>query len=170
MSNPEQQPLGPREDIVIRRIIEAPIDAAWAAWTEPEHVKRWWGPKYYSSPWCRIDLREGGSYLFCMKAPPEQGGAESYTGGTYTRIVPKRLLEFTQTIADRDGNPLDPSQAGAPPEFPKEMRTTVELEELGELTRLTVTIRGWTMSQMFVFAFAGWHQQMDKLEESLGRR
>lgn len=157
----------PMEDITIRRIIEAPLNLVWEAWTDPEHVRRWWGPKYFTSPWCKIDLRVGGSYLFCMKAPEEQGGAESYTGGVYTRIVPERLLEFTQTIADRDGNALDPSTANVPPDFPREMNTVVTFEAKGEMTKLTITIHGWTMSQMFVFAFAGWHQQMDKFEASL---
>jgi len=155
------------EDFVIRRIIDAPVDLVWQAWTDPQQVKRWWGPKYYTSPSCKIDLRVGGTYVFCMQAPGDQGGGESYTAGVYTRIVPKELLEFTQSIADKDGNSIDPAEIGMPPDFPKEMRTVVAFEAKGELTKLTITIQGWTAGQMFVFALAGWHQQMDKLEESL---
>jgi len=70
-----------RDDLVVTRIIGAPIELVWKAWTDPEHVMRWWGPKYYTSPSCKIDLREGGTYVFCMRAPVDQGGQDSFTAG-----------------------------------------------------------------------------------------
>lgn len=155
------------EDLVIKRILEAPVELVWRSWTESELVARWWGPKYYTSPSCRIDLRIGGSYLFCMRAPANQGGGDSYTAGVYKRIVPQKLLEFTQALADKDGNYIDPAVIGMPPDFQKEMLTTVEFEAKGEMTKLTVRMLGWAPGQMFVFAFAGLHQSLDKLEESL---
>jgi uncharacterized protein YndB with AHSA1/START domain len=156
-----------REDIEIRRFIEAPVDAVWRSWTDPELVRRWWGPKYYSSPSCVIDLRVGGRYLFCMRAPAEMGGGDSYTAGVYRRIEPDRLLEFSQYLADASGAAVDPAAAGMPPEFPKEMTMTVAFKPVGALTRMTLTVVGWTASQMFVFAYAGMHQSMDKLEKSV---
>jgi uncharacterized protein YndB with AHSA1/START domain len=77
-----------KEDLVITRIIDAPLDMVWKAWTDPKHVIRWWGPKYYTSPTCKIDLREGGKFIFCMRAPKDQGGQDSYTAGVYEKIVP----------------------------------------------------------------------------------
>ena len=53
-----------KEDLVVTRIIDAPIELVWKAWTDPEHVMKWWGPKYYTSPSCKIDLREGGECRF----------------------------------------------------------------------------------------------------------
>ena len=155
------------EDLVVTRIIDAPLEMVWKAWTDPEHVRRWWGPKYYTSPTCKIDLREGGKYIFCMRAPKDQGGQDSYTAGVYTRIVPMERLEFTQGLADKDGNRIDPAQAGMPPDFPKELRTVVAFKAKGEMTELTITEYGWTSSQMFVYALAGTHQSIDKLAESL---
>ena len=108
-----------KEDLVVTRIIDAPIELVWKTWTDPEHVMKWWGPKYYTSPSCKIDLREGGRYVFCMRAPQNQGGQDSYTAGIFKKIVPMELLEFTQGMADQDGNPIDPAQAGMPPDFPK---------------------------------------------------
>ena len=70
-----------KEDLVVTRIIDAPIELVWKAWTDPEHVMKWWGPKYYTCPFCQIDLREGGKYIFGMRAPQEQGGQDSYTAG-----------------------------------------------------------------------------------------
>jgi uncharacterized protein YndB with AHSA1/START domain len=156
------------EELVVRRIFDAPIDLVWKAWTDSKLVTKWWGPKYYVSPSCAIDLRVGGRFLFCMRAPEDQGGQDSYTVGVYKRIQPKTLLEFTQSLADKDGNPIDPAMAGLPPDFPREMLTTVTLEAKGGMTKLTLTTLGWTPGQMYVFALAGWHQSLDKFEDSLG--
>jgi uncharacterized protein YndB with AHSA1/START domain len=155
------------EDLVVKRIIDAPIELVWRAWTDPEEVMRWWGPKYYTSPWCKIDLREGGKYIFCMRAPEDQGGRESYTAGVYTKIVAMERLEFTQGLADKDGNPIDPAQLGMPPDFPRNLRTSVVFMAKGSMTELTITEYDWPVSQMFVYSFAGMHQSMDKLSESL---
>ena len=61
-----------KEDLIVTRIIDAPVEQVWRAWTDPEYVKRWWGPKDYTSPSCKIDLRVGGKYLFSMRAPEDQ--------------------------------------------------------------------------------------------------
>jgi uncharacterized protein YndB with AHSA1/START domain len=155
-----------KEDLVVTRIIDAPVEMVWKAWTEPKEVMRWWGPKHYTSPSCRIDLRVGGKYVFCMRAPRDQGGQDSYTAGVYKRIVPMELLEFTQGLADKDGNPIDPAQLGMPPDFPKELRTVVVFKAKGGMTELTITEYDWTVSQMYVYSYAGLHQSLDKLAES----
>jgi uncharacterized protein YndB with AHSA1/START domain len=160
-----------KEDLVVTRIIDAPIELVWKAWTDPEHVMKWWGPKYYTSPSCKIDLREGGKYVFCMRAPQEQGGQDSYTAGIFKKILPMELLEFTQGMADQDGNPIDPAQAGMPPDFPKAIRTVVTFKRFrGDMTELTVTEYAWPASQMMVYSIAGLHQSIDKLIESLKNR
>lgn len=156
-----------KEDLVIKRIIDAPLELVWRAWTDPKHVVRWWGPKYFTSPECRLDLRVGGSYLFCMRAPKEMGGQDMYSAGIYKKIVPNELLEFTQVLADKDGNAVDPAQVGMPPDFPREIRVVVAFEAKGTMTELTITEYDWTPSQMSVFAYAGMQQSMDKLAESL---
>lgn len=157
-----------KEDLVVTRIIDAPVELVWKAWTDPEHVMKWWGPKYYTSPSCQIDLREGGKYVFCMRAPQEQGGQDSYTAGVFKKIVPMELLEFTQGLSDQDGNPIDPAQAGMPPDFPKAIRTVVTFKRFrGDMTELTVTEYAWPVSQMMVYSLAGLHQCIDKLVESL---
>src|ERR1700690_4072823 len=102
------------EDLGVTRIIDAPLQMVWKAWTEPEQVRRWWGPKNYISPICKIDLREGGRFIFSMRAPEEQGGQDSYTSGIYKKIVPMERLEFTQSLSDKSGNKIDPAQAGRP--------------------------------------------------------
>jgi uncharacterized protein YndB with AHSA1/START domain len=158
-----------KEDLVVTRIFDAPLEIVWNAWTDPEQVKRWWGPRYYTSPTCRIDLREGGKYVFAMQAPAEQGGQVSYTAGVYERIVPMERLEFTQGPADEAGNRIDPAEAGMPADFPKELHTVVTFRTLGDMTELTIREEGWTMGQMFVYALAGTQQQFDKLSAVVAR-
>ncbi len=158
-----------KEELVITRIIDAPLEMVWKAWTIPEHVMRWWGPKDYTSPTCKIDLREGGKYIFCMRAPEYQGGQDSYTAGVYTKIVPMQRLEFTQGLSDQDGNPIDPAQVGMPPDFPKEINTVVVFKAKGSMTQLVITEYGWTPGQMAVYSYAGMHQSLDKLADSLAR-
>jgi uncharacterized protein YndB with AHSA1/START domain len=160
---------GPREDLVVTRIIDAPLEMVWKAWTDPKHVMRWWGPKYYTSPSCKIDLREGGKFLFCMHAPKEQGGQDSYTAGVYQKIVPMERLVFTQSLADTDGNRIDPAQLGMPPDFPREIRTEVVFKAKGTMTELTITEYDWPVSQMYVYSLAGMHQSIDKLAASLAK-
>ncbi len=158
-----------KEQLVVTRIFDAPLELVWKAWTEPEQVMRWWGPKDYTSPSCKIDLRVGGKYIFAMQAPEYQGGQISYTSGVYQRIVPMQLLEFTQGLSDQDGNRIDPSQAGMPPDFPKELQAVVTFKARGDMTEITITEDGWTPSQMYVYALAGTQQEMDKLSAYVAR-
>ncbi len=159
-----------KEDLVVTRIFDAPLELVWKAWTEPERVMRWWGPAYYTSPSCKLDLRVGGKYVFAMQAPADQGGQVSYTSGVYKRIVTMELLEFTQGLSDQDGNRIDPAEAGMPPDFPRELHTAVTFKAKGEMTEVTIIQSGWTRSQMFVYALAGTQQEMDKLSAYVARK
>lgn len=157
------------EDIKLKRIIDAPVEKVWQAWTEPEHVKKWWGPQDYTSPTCQIDLREGGTYLFCMRAPEYQGGQDSYTTGKYSKIVPNERLEFTQSMADSEGNLLDPASIDMP-DMPAVTNTTVLFKSIknNTMTELTIIENGHKPgTQMFLFALLGLYQTMDKLAESV---
>jgi uncharacterized protein YndB with AHSA1/START domain len=162
----DQQPI--KEDIVIRRIIDAPVEMVWKAWIEPEMIRRWWGPSHYTAPSAKVDLREGGRFVFAMQAPPEQGGGVHYTAGRYSKIVEHKRLEFTQGLSDADGNPIDPASVGMPPDFPAAIHTIIEFRALRtDLTELIITERDWTMGQMAVYSYAGMHQSLDKLSDSL---
>jgi uncharacterized protein YndB with AHSA1/START domain len=154
-------------DIVIKRIIDAPVETVWKMWTEPEHVMAWWGPQFYTSPTCRIDLRVGGSYVFCMRAPQDQGGQDSYTAGVYHRIVPHEVLEFTQFLSDAEGNPVAPGEL--PPGFPTSQLHTLTLRPRRDMTELTIVEHAWPAGPMIVYSLAGMHQSIDKLCDVLDR-
>jgi uncharacterized protein YndB with AHSA1/START domain len=74
------------EDLVITRIIDAPIKKVWEAWTVADKVMCWWGPKDYTSPKATIDLRVGGKYSFLCGLP------RSRVGWTLIPLEPIRKL------------------------------------------------------------------------------
>jgi uncharacterized protein YndB with AHSA1/START domain len=55
-------------DVVVTRILDAPIEEAWKAWSDPGYVTRWWGPAGFTSPSAEMDFRVGGASLVCMCA------------------------------------------------------------------------------------------------------
>lgn len=156
-----------KQDIVITREYDYPVELVWKAWTDPTLVMKWWGPTNYTSPRCEIDLREGGRYVFCMRAPDTHGGLESYSAGVYKKIVPMERLEFTSYLSDRDGNAIDPVQADVPSDFPRNIDFVIEFIAKGERTELKITEYGWTVGEMLKYAILGMNQSLDKLATNL---
>ena len=76
--------------IVTRRTFDAPRALVFEAWTKPEYIKRWLGPRAMEMVVCDVDLRVGGSYRFVHRAPD---GQQFGFHGTYKEIVrPERLV------------------------------------------------------------------------------
>ena len=158
-------------DLVITRVFDAPVERVWKAWTDPKHVVRWWGPTGFTSPSCKIDFREGGKFLFHMRAPKDfQGGQDFYTSGVYKKIVRHKLIEFTQSLSDEKGNRVDPVKMGMPPDFPKEIPSALAFKAVGNKTELTATEYGWTVGQMRDMSEQGLSQCLDKLAEALAKQ
>ena len=51
----------------ITRIIDAPREQVFSAWTEPQQIRRWWGPGEFTCPEAEVDLRPGGAYRLAMQ-------------------------------------------------------------------------------------------------------
>lgn len=156
-----------KQDIVITREYDYPVELVWKAWTDLTLVMKWWGPTHYTSPRCVIDLRKGGKYVFSMRAPEAQGGMESYSAGIYKKIVPMKRLEFSSYLSDRDGNAIDPIQAGVPADFPRHIEFVIEFIAKGERTELKIMEFGWTVGEMLKHAITGMNQSLDKLDANL---
>ena len=77
------------------------------------------GPQGFTSPLCRMDFREGGTTLVCMRSDQ---GWEVYNTWTYSSIEPMERIEFVQRFADSDGNPVAPADLGMPPAIPEQVR------------------------------------------------
>lgn len=56
-------------DLHLERVLDAPRDLVWKAWTSPEHIKRWWSPRPYQTPECEIELTPGGKFYTRMTGP-----------------------------------------------------------------------------------------------------
>ncbi|MCG3120559.1 MAG: hypothetical protein ALAOOOJD_03320 [bacterium] len=156
-----------KQDIVLTRVFDAPLEAVWKAWTDPEQVVKWWGPTGFTSPSCKIDFREGGKFVFHMRAPQEMNNADFYTAGIYKKIVPTELIEFTQNLSDQDGNPIDPTTIGMPADFPKEIPSILAFKRAGDKTELTAIEYGWTLGPMRDMSKLGLEQCLDKLAVNL---
>ena len=87
-------------NLTVTRVYTAPVALVWKAWTDPELVKRWWGPDYFTAPECRMDFREGGVTVVAMQGPE---GPPSYSTWTYRKIVPLQEIEYVQAMSDADG-------------------------------------------------------------------
>ncbi len=142
--------------IVITRMYAAPPSVVFKAWTDPIELAQWWGPKGFTNSVCEIDPRVGGRWRIVMRAPD---GAEYPCGGVYREIVEPNRLVFTNVAVDKNGQAIINGL------------TTVEFEEVGGGTKLTLRTAGTAMVQ-YAAAYlkgmdAGWSQSLDRLAEQL---
>lgn len=153
-----------RSEILIERVFDAPRELVWKAWTEPGYVGRWWGAKGFTAPVIRIDLREGGRYLYSMRSPE---GQEFWSTGVYREIAPAERLVFTDSFADAEGNVVPASYYGMTGDWPLELVATVTFEEIEGRTKVTIWEPGVPAGENRDMAEAGWNESLDKLEEVL---
>jgi uncharacterized protein YndB with AHSA1/START domain len=146
--------------VVIERTFDAPVDLVWQMWTQPQHFKRWYGPKGFTVPVADMDLRVGGKRLICMASP--DGSMKMWTTGEYTVIVPNERLVYTESPADENGNAVSPSDMGMPEGYPATTEITVSLNDIGGRTKMVMTHAGVPASSG---AGGGWEQAFDKLAD-----
>ena len=65
----ENIPANPENEIVSTRVVNFPQELVYSAWTEPDHLKNWWGPKGFTNTFNEFDLRPGGKWSFIMHGP-----------------------------------------------------------------------------------------------------
>ena len=151
------------KQIEVTRVFTAPLEMVWKLWTDAELVKRWWGPKYFTSPVAEIDFRVGGKSIVSMQAPKEMGGQQYYSVWEYINIIPLQTIEFIQSLCDDAGNKINPTQVGMPPDFPRDIRTVVIFKELKkDKTEMTITEYA-EFGSISNFAQIGLEQSMDKM-------
>jgi uncharacterized protein YndB with AHSA1/START domain len=152
--------------LAIERVFDAPRELVWQAWTDPEHVMRWWGPKGFTSPLCNSDVRVGGTYLYCERSPE---GRDYWSTGTYKEIVEPERIVCTFSFADPEGNVVPATYYGMGDDIPLETLVTVTFEDLGGRTKLTLNHVGLPAGEMSEMAGAGWNESLDKLANELAR-
>lgn len=110
-------------DLVLERVVDVRPELVWKAWTEPEHLKRWFAPAPWTTVDCTIDLRPGGVFSTTMRSPD---GEDMPSAGCYLEVVQNRKLVWTDAL-----------HAGYRPSGEPFMTAMVLLEPEGAGTRYT---------------------------------
>jgi uncharacterized protein YndB with AHSA1/START domain len=151
----ESQPIAERE-LTLTRLFAAPRALVFRAWTEPQRLARWWGPKGFTNPVCELDLRVGGAIRIVMRAPD---GTDHPMAGVFREIDAPERLVFTNNAVDAAGKTL------------LEGLTTVTLAEHEGRTRLVVKTRAIAVvaaAARFLDGMEeGWTQSLERLGEAV---
>ena len=108
-------------EIVLTRVFDAPRNLVFDAFTKPELLKRWFGPRGWSLPVCAVDLRVGGTFRFVLRGPD---GTDMGMRGVYREIVPPERSVHTESFDAYPGASL----------------VTAVWAERGSKTTLTITL------------------------------
>jgi len=119
---------------VISRVVEAPRERVWKAWTDAGELKKWWGPRGFKVHTCKVDLRPGGIFHYGMSAPD---GSDVWGKFVYREIAAPRKLAFIVSFSDpKCGVTRHPCS----PNWPLQILSNVEFEQLEpRRTKVTVT-------------------------------
>jgi uncharacterized protein YndB with AHSA1/START domain len=130
-------------ELVLTRIIDAPREKLFRAWTDPELLKQWFAPLPYTTPVAELDVRPGGANLVVMRDPQ---GNEFPNRGVYLEVVENERLVFTDAF----------SRAWEPSE--KQFMTVIlTFEDDGSRTRYTARVRHWTVADREKHEQMGFH-------------
>ena len=108
-------------EIVLTRVFDAPRHLVMEAFTKPELLKRWFGPRGYELVVCEVDLRVGGAWRFVLRGPD---GKDMGMRGVYRELSPPDRMVHTESFDD----------------YPGESVVTTELVERDGQTTLNATI------------------------------
>lgn len=141
-------------ELVITRTFGAPRELVFEAWTDPEHVAQWWGPRGFTITIREMDVRPGGVWRFVMHGPD---GVDYDNRIEYVEIVkPERLVY-------RHGSDVE-GDAG-------QFQVMVTFAEKGGKTELTMRMLFATAAQrdetVEFGAIEGANQTLDRLAEHL---
>ena len=139
-------------ELVITRTFDAPRHLVFKAWTEPERLMRWWGPRGFTMTFCKMDLRPGGAYRFHMRSPE---GVDHRSQGVFREVVEPARLVLTGAWVDAEGTPGH------------ETRLTVSFADHGGKTKLTLYQAVFESVTARDAHRGGWTSALDCLAEYL---
>lgn len=151
--NDTNEASGDRE-LVLVKTLEAPRQAVWRCWTEPELLKQWFAPRPWTTPHAEVDVRPGGTCLVVMRSPD---GEDMANPGVYLEVVPNEKLVFTDAY----------SKAWEPSENPF-MTAILTFEDAGSgRTRYTARAVHWSQADRERHEKMGFHQGWGQCAEQL---
>lgn len=131
----------------ITRVFDAPRDTVWRAWTEVDHLKKWWGPTGFTMKKCTLDLRPSGLFHFGMAAPD---GSEMWGKWTFREVTPQERLVFVNSFSDEAGSTTQPPFAD---QWPAEMLSTAVFSEEGGTTTVHLAAKPINASEEEIATF-----------------
>jgi uncharacterized protein YndB with AHSA1/START domain len=148
--------VGSSREITITRLLDAPRELVFRAWTDPERLARWWGPDGFSVSSTHSDLRPGVALTIVMYGP---GGIGNPMTGVYREVVVPELLVVDTKVVGAEGQLL------------LEGTHTVTLEDRRGKTELTVHARAVALVPEAIAMLggmqAGWNQSLQRLDDLL---
>ena len=156
---------------VITRVFDAPRDLVWEAWTDREHLMKWWGPKGFTMRHCTNDVRPGGIFHYCMRGPD---GSDMWGKWVYREIVkPERMVVIVSFSDEKGGTVRSPFSA----DWPLQTLSTMTLTEQGGKTTFTIEWAPFEATEAERKTFAaghdsmrqGWTGTLDKLAAHLAK-
>lgn len=120
------------QPFVMARVLKAPRNLVWQAWTEPERLAKWWGPKGCSITVHKMDLRPGGICHYTMSLGE---GGEMWGRFAFREITAPEKLIWVNSFSDADGGVTRPPFEE---NWPLEILNEVTLTEEGGHTLLTL--------------------------------
>ena len=141
--------------LVIERVFDAPRSLVFKAWTEPEHMIQWFGPRGFTSTILRSELRPGGAYRIHMRGPE---GDDHWTQGIFREIVERERLVMSGNWADSAGNPTS-----------RETILTLTFQEHEGKTKLTLHQAVFESVTARDAHRGGWSSSLDRLAEYLAK-
>jgi uncharacterized protein YndB with AHSA1/START domain len=146
---------GPTDrELLITRVFDAPRALVYRIWTQPQHMKHWWGPRGYTTLSCTIDLRPGGAWR--VESRHSDGTETAEQGVFHEALEPERLV-FTHAWDDQQGKPG------------RETLVTVTFVEQDGVTTMTFHQAGFTSVETRDGHVEGWNESFDMLVEYLAR-
>jgi uncharacterized protein YndB with AHSA1/START domain len=131
-------------ELVLTRLIDAPRDKLYRAWTDAELLKQWFAPLPYTTPVAELDVRPGGANRIVMRGPD---GNDLPNRGVYLEVVENERLVFTDAYTKA----WEPS--------PKPFMTVIlTFEDEGGKTRYTARVRHWTAADRETHEKMGFHE------------
>src|ERR1700722_5759112 len=140
-------------DLVLTRIIDAPRNKVFRAWTDPALLMQWFAPRPWTTPRAKLDVRPGGANLVVMRNPD---GKEFPNRGVYLEVVENRRLVSTDAYVEA----WEPSQKPF-------MTVILTFEDAGGMTRYTARVRHWTVADREAHEKMGFHEGWGRCTDQL---
>jgi len=149
-----------QDAVVIERTLDAPAELAWSMWTTSDHFSAWYGPTGATIPVANLDVQVGGTRLVCMEMQTPNGEMKMWFTGEFREVVENQRLVYTDAMSDENGNVMSAADMGMPEGHPETTEVTVELEAMGEQTKMVMTHAGVAPDSP---GAGGWAMALDKM-------